>query len=282
MKKIMKYFLFIAIISVYLVACDKNETVYNPLNYDTDSFIALAKSEGVITENNTGAYNVVALLGTTSHTSEVSIDFSISSTFVEGVDYEVLDGKTSFSFAPGVYSDTLKIKPINNAISDGDKLITVNLGTPSNTFNVGYPGPTNTLGKYTNVTIIDDDCPLDISTFVGTYSANEEGYCDGCYEIDAVLGPDPNTIILSNLWDSGFVATATLNNDDPDNPILTWTDGEYVSDSYGGTYIYNWAAYGYSSPISSFRTCDNYMNLNGIFDLTLYGGYSFHIQLTKK
>ncbi len=157
-------------------------------------------------------------------------------------------------------------------------------GTDLNIFvSNGDSGYTDTAN---NALVIDDflECPFDLSTFLGTYTANEDGYCDGCYQVTVTEGAELNSLVLTNLWDVGGTTVVMLDPDASVNNIsFAFGDFLYVNSQLGNAFTYNPSAVtgDVADDISTYRTCDNYMNLYfricggpGCFGLQ-------HIQLTK-
>lgn len=134
--------------------------------------------------------------------------------------------------------------------------------------------------------IIDDFllCPFDIDSFVGVYLANEDGYCDGCYEVTITKGATENSLILGNLYDVGGDTEITLIPESAPSVNFSFGDYLYTSADFGDGATYNPSAVtgDLNDDISSFSTCSNYMDL--YFRLCFDAGCFpvIHIQLTKK
>lgn len=154
MKKI---FTIVAAITLFM-SCDESRETVDSLSFPSDAFVAFDAPSISVLESNAETINVVMNLSnsTAAATAATNVGFTISSeNAVEGVHYTLSEAKTSFSLAPGVFQDTLKITPIDNADEDGDKLITITLVDAPVT--LGYPGPDG-LGKSMTVRLQDDDC----------------------------------------------------------------------------------------------------------------------------
>lgn len=180
-------------------------------------------------------------------------------------------------------SETVRLVIIRSGFIFFDP-ITIN-GAILNTFNYNDLNEEYVDTENSNLIISDFlECPFDLSTFIGTYSANEDGYCDGCYQVTVTEGAEPNTLVLSNLYDVGGTTVITLDPDAAVNNIsFAFGDFLYTSASLGDGATYNPSAVtgNLADNISTYRTCDNYMDLYfrvcfpaGCFPLV-------HIQLTK-
>lgn len=181
MKNIFKSLLIITVISLGVIACDEDETTFIPLNYPEQAFIALENTSSInVLESTTTPIEIVVNYVNTldNHTSEVTVDFTItSSNAVEGMHYTIADNKTKFSFPAGVLNDKLVIIPIDNFDEDGDK--TLNLSLTNSSVALGYPGP-ESFNTSMVITLADDDCAwsfedLDGIEWIGTDNSGGEG-----------------------------------------------------------------------------------------------------------
>jgi hypothetical protein len=176
MKNIFNSIIYLLVMALFIVSCDEDETTYEPLNYPSDSFVAIETGDAVVLESSTDpvVINVFYANTTDGHTSAVTVDFQISGNGVEGTHYTIKDNKTQLSFPPGVFNDNITIIPIDNVVEDGDKLLTLTLTGSS--ASIGYPGPDEN-GKSVNITFTDDDCSftfadLDGISWIGTDNAS--------------------------------------------------------------------------------------------------------------
>ncbi len=158
MKKILTIFAAVTL----FVSCDESKETIDSLSFPTDAFVSLESSAVSVLESTAGAIDVVLNLSTSAEaaTSASSVGFTITSdNAVEGVHYTIVDGKSSFNLATGVFRDVLQIVPIDNADEDGDKVITITLNDAPVT--LGFPGPDG-FGKTMVVTLQDDDCEFSL------------------------------------------------------------------------------------------------------------------------
>ncbi|MEE9408751.1 MAG: hypothetical protein V3V28_11830 [Polaribacter sp.] len=159
MKKI---FTLITAIALF-VSCDESKETVDSLSFPSDAFVSLASSSVSVLESNPGAIDVVLNLSTSAEaaTTATSVGFTIASdNAVEGVHYTLVNGKSSFELAPGVFQDALQIIPIDNSLEDGDKVITITLSSAP--VGLGFPGPDGN-GKVMTLTLQDDDCAFSLA-----------------------------------------------------------------------------------------------------------------------
>jgi hypothetical protein len=154
MKKI---FTIIAVVALF-ISCDENKETIDTLSYPADAFVSFSTTSVSVLESSTDVINIVLNLSTSldAATTPTSVGYTITTeNATEGVQYTVVDGKSSFDLSAGVFSDTLQILPIDNTEEDGDKVITITLTDAP--VGLGFPGPDG-LGKTMTLTIQDDDC----------------------------------------------------------------------------------------------------------------------------
>ena len=158
MKKIFTIF---AAITLFM-SCDENRETIDSLSYPADAFVSFSTSSVSVLESNSSTINIVMNLSNSAAaaTTASSVGFTITSdNAVEGVHYTILDDKTSFNLAAGIFSDSVQIVPIDNGEEDGDKVITITLTDAPVT--LGFPGPDG-LGKSVVLTLQDDDCAVSL------------------------------------------------------------------------------------------------------------------------
>ncbi|PCI33779.1 MAG: hypothetical protein COB60_07305 [Flavobacteriaceae bacterium] len=227
-----------------------------------------------------GKILVTVQLAADTNPTDLSIDFSILETSnTQGYTIEPSSG--TIIIPAGELEAVIEITPIdNNATNDN---ISIKLALSENTsYPLGLLGE-GLINHETTVTILDDDCTLDLSEFYGTYLANEDGYCDGCYEVVISEGPVEGTLLMANLYETGGTTVVELDNSDPSNPFIIYRSSEFgaVIQNHG-TYGPGMATGSSDIPTSTFRTCDKYMDLyfKRCFDAGCFA-YN-HIQLTRK
>ncbi|WP_405606825.1 hypothetical protein [Polaribacter sp. Asnod1-A03] len=160
MKKILT---IIAIVALF-ISCDESKETIDTLSFPTDSFVSFSDTSISVLESNTEIIDVVLNLSTSKDaaTSPTTVSYTITSeNAIEGVHYNILDGKTSFDLPAGIFSDSLQIQPIDNSDEDGDKVITITLTDAP--VGLGFPGPDG-IGQTINLTLQDDDCAFSLES----------------------------------------------------------------------------------------------------------------------
>lgn len=206
-KKINSYiFIFCLLL---LAGCDPTENVITEI--PATGFIQVASETGSVSE---GAANVEidVLYGGTSNTDGVTVRYTLTSD--DPSRYIDVTGGT-VEIPSGQFSGKIIIEPVNNATTDGNLNIAVTLTTDSSV-PVGLVGGVNNVTQ--NLTLIDDDCPIAINDWVGTYTV-EEVFSEGgtnagltlagafgeSYQIELALDPtDTDGIRLVVTNSAGF------------------------------------------------------------------------------
>jgi len=175
MKTLFKSLIIIAVVSFVAIACDEDETTFEPLNFPTDAFIAFDGNNIEVDEFDTADIVVSVSMATVNQTQDVTVDFTISSSdAILGTDFEVVDNKSQFTIAAGEYSDDLRLRLIDNQDSEPNKTITITLTGTNASATLGYPGP-DALNSTIDIVILDDDCEKEESLrpYAGTWSGDD-------------------------------------------------------------------------------------------------------------
>ncbi len=99
---------------------------------------------------------------------DITISYSTTgSTAVLDVDYELEAGQVAgqITIPAGRHFGELRIIPIDNDESDGTRTLTLTLTSASSNLQAGF----GAIGVSSSVSITDNDCPLDLETFPGSY-----------------------------------------------------------------------------------------------------------------
>ncbi len=148
-----------------------------------------------------------------SPTSTTSIEYEVSGTAVENVDYVLENGENKRVLIPvGEHLGEIRYFPINNGESTGDKTIKFTIISVNNGLEAGF-GETGINGRFHTVTIKDDDCLVDLRKFEGTWEFNQN---DGefIYDVDVVVDWNSNNRIYMVGYtglDTTLFAFANLN-----------------------------------------------------------------------
>lgn len=172
-NKTFKFALLMAFVGGFFISCDEEETVANTLNYPSDAFVAFETSGTTVAEA-AGTITINAQYGSTSSASDKSFAFTTASDqATEGVDYEIIDNRTTFDFVAGTHTNSIDVRVIDNTDVDGEKVIVFTLTGE------GFPGEAAINSTYT-LTIQDDDCPftlaeLGAASWAGSDNSTAEG-----------------------------------------------------------------------------------------------------------
>ncbi|MFD2512924.1 Calx-beta domain-containing protein [Pontibacter locisalis] len=276
MKKINKLIaamLFMGVSVFSLTSCEKEEFFYEGpsfINFETDSQEAA--------ENRTTVVNVPVFLSTTTHPGDVTVEVGVAGDAQEGVDFEIVEGKT-LNFPAGVYSDTVKVRIIDNEAVDGNKIITLNLNSNSAGFNLGYPGPENR-NSSTNIVVVDNDCPFVASDFTGSFTGKYTRASTGAvstYTSSIKQDADnPNIFIISNFWGEGLDARVTLNGETLSAvvPVQDFSTDFY---GYGPATLESLA-----TPAGKIVTCDKKITFDFVVRVSAGSFGRYKAEFTKK
>ena len=283
MKNIIKY-LFILSLLVGYTACEKDKPV---LIYEGSDFIFFNDVDASVGESNTAVNYIFVKLAADQQSATVTVDFAISGDAVEGTDYEILNTTKSLTFASGYYTDTIKIKSINNTIQDGNKLITFTLSN-GGSFNLGYPGPDSNNSIF-EFTIIDDDCAFDPSIFAGTPSGVDKyaNYPEFNSSVSTKLISDDGTVAVyeltgimveqANSWDEAILeqppVTLTVDYTDPYNPVPSLgSTPQLALKTNGGGEDWYYQVSDNPDQTNIIQTCPRYVEIYYLMDGYYSGG----------
>ncbi len=290
MKKIINKVSVLLLSMIVLSSCNKNDNDENI--YEGESFVSFnATTSGSISESASSPLTVKVYASVPAAQAEsFTLDFTVaSSDAVAGTDYSVVGTKTSLSFGPDQYEDTIQIMPIDNSNPEANKTITITLGTASNGLTVGLPGPDNKANSFV-VTLIEDDCPLTDKLFSGKSSGTETSSASAgekpseatftvtaqtattvTYKIEGILAPQ-FTRWNENIT-SGGELSITLDMTDPSKPkIIPIDGGDPLSNGLAFFYAQTDNEWGYYLKLdnakSNFSTCANSIKLSFSIDIT--------------
>lgn len=165
-----KYISLIVLALVALTSCEEDLLVYDT----PDGFIQLSAESGTITEDTTTPIVTQVLLGTGSNESGVSVSFTVTS--ADPTRYTVSPSTGTIDIPAGEFSADIEITPVDNIAADGDLEVVIELSS-NNPLPIGIGGEAN-FNTARTITIVDNDCPVDINAFVGTFTVFEN-FTDG-------------------------------------------------------------------------------------------------------
>jgi len=171
-----KYIALIVLALVGLTACEKDLLVYDT----PDGFVQLSAETGTVTEDSPEPITTQVLLGLGSNESGVTVNFTVTSS--DPSRFTVTPATGSVEIPAGEFSADIVVTPIDNVTADGDVDVVIELST-GNSLPIGIGGE-GTFNVTRTITIVDNDCPVDINAFVGTFTVFEN-FTDG---VNAPLG----------------------------------------------------------------------------------------------
>lgn len=282
MKKLKIYALFLTAIML-LASCQEEETP--DLGVD-QQWLQFGSKTYTVTENSTEPLVVQVAYSADTNPNGVTVNFSVVSDNPDA--YTISPEGGTLDIPAGEFIGEIVITPIDNADTDGNKEITISIDNQDIPVGIAGEGVYNTEAE---VTITDNDCELDLASFEGTYLANEFGYCDGCYEVSVTYDAENEVLVLDNLYETGGTTYIELDNSDPENPTVDFRNyndlGGIIYPShpdYGDGYAINPSdlSGNAADDLSSFRTCDKFMDLYFRIYFPGIGAFSTtRIQLTK-
>jgi len=159
----------------------------------TSDFIAFKGGSRTVSEADP-AFDILVTSSAPGAASSVSLGGSA----VEGTDYTV---SATTVTSGSDYTTTIRVTPIDNVALDGTKTVELTLTDG------GFPG--GAAGKVYTVTILDDDCPTEVSgSYAATGAALGGNPPDFTMTTTPVAGSD-NSWDIDTVWGPNFVGWAT-------------------------------------------------------------------------
>ena len=200
---------------------------------------------------------------------DVTVAVSSESTAQEGVEFNLVDNTATIP--AGEMTGSVTIEVISDNLDPFDPKTLVLEITDSSALTISEDDQA--------AVVLQAACELDVASFYGTYDALE----DGAYEYVVTIseGPEPNTLLVENLYETGGETVIELN-EDPTNPFVTYRSKEfgavlYVHPSYGDL----WATT-LTQGASAYNSCDNsmFLRFKRCVSIGCFGG-SVGVALTK-
>ncbi len=204
MKKISILYFF----SALLIFTSCEDPVTPDLGVD-EQWLQFGQDEYTIAENSPDPLVVTVFYAADTNPNDITVDYTVTSGNPDR--YELTPTTGTVTIPAGEFSADIIIDPVDNFTADGDGEIVLELASHPD-YPIGLVGG-ETSGRMSTVTIIDDDCPVDIESFVGTYSVAEQftsgvnapfGLTDffgESYQVDVSLAPGDATgtqLVLNN------------------------------------------------------------------------------------
>ncbi len=205
-----KYIFLWALIAA--ISCSPDNS-YKPATHE---WVGIKKPTKLTTTEDSGVPITMNLYTGGELTNAASFDVPYTITGgTYGTDYTVVGGSSAsgtVTIPAGdlgtVAFNTIKITPVANSVKEANKVLTVTLGTPTDSkIAVGYP-----LLPSIDVTIVDDDCSYVEADYIKTAQGRETYSPTGCYPSNCtstypvvMTKTATNTLSTDNFWDSGWV-----------------------------------------------------------------------------
>lgn len=277
MKKL-KLVLILLVSSFVLHSCllDDDEVDFG----DTPVLVQFANS--TVTANfikdeanpETFTYDIpVTIIGAKNQPLNRAVDLSVSvdpsSTATEGVEYNLLSNSVTIS--AGQMSTNVQIEVLSeNLDPDDPKTLVLAIETASETISESFKTSVD----------LQAACPFDITTFYGSYDAVEDGQYE--YVVEIMEGPVANTLLITNLYETGGETVIELSQD-PTDPTIIFRSREFDAVLYvNATYGDLWATT-LTPESSSYKSCDNsmFLDFKRCVGAGCFGG-SVKVALTKQ
>jgi hypothetical protein len=229
-----KILVAIFIVAAIFAGCDTLEFEEPDKTLDAPDYVTFQDGSASVSEA-VGEDGLSVQINRSNADQSLTVVLSVESTFAGSEEdasdeFTVNPSNLEVTFAEDEYSTTFQIIPVNNDFSDGDKVVTVTIESVSSSdVVIGYPGP-DQLNRSSDITIVDDDCPIDFAGWEGTYEV-EEVFTSGTNE----------GLVLADAFGETYLLEISQDESDPTGftYIINNADGanQYVPD--GTTVVFN-------------------------------------------
>lgn len=264
-------YLFIVLMSAALFSCEDIETP----DLGSDSAWLQFESSSDNMSEASPSKQIPILYASNENAAGVDVSFTYTSSVPSGFTVEPANGVVTIP--AGEFVGYITVVPENDVIANEDILLTFSIeGNTDVAIGIAGEGVNNVTSSFT---IIEDDCPIAINDFVGTYSVSEvftSGLNEGVslagafgevYQMEATLDPDDVTgtrIIFSN--------SAGFNTYFPEGTVVTFiTCTKEVQIGDGEPVLAEWNPFAYQSTIYS----DENLSITVSGEYLNFGPYEF-------
>ena len=209
----------ISIIIIFAIfsSCEKVEDIY----FEGPYHARFTETESEILENYKDPFDInlnesISInlhLAAPAQNNTTIIEYEVSGTAVENVDYILEDGDKKRVLIPvGEHQGEIRYLPINNRELTGDKTIKFTISGLNNDLEGGL-GETGINGRFHTVTLKDDDCLVDLRKFEGIWEFDQNNG-EFSYDVEIVVDWSSNNRIYMIGYtglDSLLYAFANLN-----------------------------------------------------------------------
>jgi hypothetical protein len=196
----------LAVSAMFVVtSCEEDLVIFDTPN----GFLQVNSPTGSKAENDETPIVTTVLLGKSSNESDLTVNFQVNSADASRYTFSPSSGQVVIP--AGEFTAEISLTPVNNFETDGyidvEIVLLESQGIP-----VGIGGEGINSAKRV-ITITDDDCPIEINDWVGTYSVFENFTGGG----NAPLG-------LNNFFGESYQMAAALVPGDVTNSKVVWTN----------------------------------------------------------
>lgn len=188
-----------------VTSCEEDLLIFDTPN----GFLQVDEPTGSLAENDPTPLVTTVLLGKSSNDSDLTVNFQVNSADASRYTFSPASGQVVIP--AGEFTAEISLTAIDNFETDGDIDVEIVL-LESQGIPVGIGGEGLNSAKRV-ITITDDDCPLEINDWVGTYTVFEN-FTSGT---NAPLG-------LNNFFGESYQLEAALAPNDITNSKIVWNN----------------------------------------------------------
>ncbi len=250
MKSIFRKFSLLLLTVMFTTACEEQFTLF-----EGPYHVRFSGSSASVSENSTTPTNIQVHFAGPVTSEDIQVELTISGG-VQDEDFELSVGSNTITIPAGEFFASFTVLPIDNVVADGNKTIIFEITSVSG----GYQPGLGLVGKKFTYTIVDNDCPFEVSNFTGTYNCDEPDY--GVYEVTLSPGSLPNSVKINNFWDYGLTIYVVFDPGSnvvevPDQPTGISSSGSPLHVVGTGTYAACEGTFSYNYRI--YRLSDGYV-----------------------
>ena len=157
----------IAVIALVSFSC---EDITTPDLGRESQWLQFERAAYSVPENSPEPREIAVLYAAETNDSDIQVSFTYTASQMDGYTIEPANGVVTIP--AGEFIGYITVTPINDNTASGD--ITIDFSIEGNTgFNLGIAGE-GVYNTTSTLTIVEDDCPIDLSEWVGIYSVTEQ------------------------------------------------------------------------------------------------------------
>ncbi len=180
-----------AILTLAMLAC-KDEEVITTNPAATPSVIQFNQSQVTLNENENGSIITLSLSKAATQAGKLYIALSSEQLLKFNTEPRAVDGKIELPIVVGSTTLSFTVKPIDDAVMDGNKSLSLSLLQPTSGFQLGTQ-------KTVTVSVIDDERPVEANFLLNTGTVRENSD-EGATVMVALSGNAPAaSLVIVNL-----------------------------------------------------------------------------------